>query len=102
LAMVDRFKKFITERFQPKSLLVEVPFEYVNEAGQRVAGFMDLLLETDAGWILMDHKSFPGARKEWEAKALSYTGQLRCYLDALIKSDRRCAGLWIHFAVGGG
>ena len=102
LAMVDRFQKEVTQRFNPKSVLIEVPFEYVNEAGQRIAGFMDLLLETEAGWILVDHKSFPGSKKEWEAKALNYTGQLKCYRNALIKSDRRCAGLWIHFAVGGG
>ena len=102
LAMVDRFQKCVAERFRPKSALVEVPFEYVNDAGQRVAGFMDLLLDTAAGWIVVDHKSFPGARKEWEAKALSYSGQLKHYRDALKSNGRQCAGLWIHFAVGGG
>jgi ATP-dependent helicase/nuclease subunit A len=102
LAMVDRFQKKLVERFHPKSVLVEVPFEYVNEAGQRIAGFMDLLLETAAGWIVIDHKSFPEARKYWEAKALSYSGQLKFYRDALKSSGRQCAGLWIHFAVGGG
>ena len=102
LAMVDRFKKWADERFRPKSVLVEVPFEFVNEAGQRVAGFMDLLLETEAGWIVVDHKTFPGPRKEWAAKALSYSGQLNCYRQALAKNRRHCLGLWIHFAVGGG
>jgi ATP-dependent exoDNAse (exonuclease V) beta subunit len=102
LAMVDRFKKWAEDRFQPKSVLVEVPFEYINEAGQRVAGFIDLLLETEAGWIVVDHKTFPGPRKEWAAKALSYSGQLNCYRQALAKNGRQCLGLWIHFAVGGG
>ncbi len=102
LAMVDRFQKHVTEQLQPKSVLVETPFEYVNEAGQRVAGFMDLLLETEKGWVLVDHKSFPGPRKEWEAKALSYSGQLNFYRQALAKNGRTCLGLWIHFAVGGG
>jgi ATP-dependent exoDNAse (exonuclease V) beta subunit len=102
LAMVDRFKKWADERFRPKSVLVEVPFEYVNEAGQRVAGFMDLLLETEAGWIVVDHKTFPGPRKEWAAKALSYSGQLDCYRQALAQNGRACRGLWIHFIIGGG
>lgn len=102
LAMVDRFQKIVAERFHPKSVLVEVPFEYFNEAGQRIAGFMDLLLETPTGWIVVDHKSFPGVRKDWAAKALSYSGQLKLYRDALQSSGRQCAGLWIHFAVGGG
>jgi len=102
LAMVDRFQKKVAERFHPKAILVEVPFEYVSEAGQRVTGFMDLLLETATGWVVIDHKSFPGPRKDWEAKALSYSGQLKFYRDALKSSGRQCAGLWIHFAVGGG
>jgi ATP-dependent exoDNAse (exonuclease V) beta subunit len=102
LAMAERFQKRVSERFHPKSVLVEVPFEYVNAAGQRVAGFMDLLLETTAGWMVIDHKSFPGARKDWEKKALSYSGQLKLYRDGLIKNGQQCAGRWIHFAVGGG
>jgi ATP-dependent exoDNAse (exonuclease V) beta subunit len=102
LAMVDRFQQVVREKFKPKSVLVEVPFEYANETGQRVAGFMDLLLETESGWVLVDHKSFPGPKKDWAAKALSYSGQLKCYQDALAQGKRQCAGLWIHFAVGGG
>ena len=45
LAMVDRFQEFIAEHFRPKSVLVEVPFEYLNGAGQRLMGFVDLLME---------------------------------------------------------
>ena len=102
LAMADRFQKWVTGHVRTKSVLVEVPFEYTNEAGQRIGGFMDLLLETTAGWVVVDHKSFPGARKDWEVKALSYTGQLKVYRDALKSCGRQSAGLWIHFAVGGG
>jgi hypothetical protein len=79
-----------------------LPLDLMEPFRPALAGFMDLLLETEAGWIVVDHKSFPGAKKEWEAKALSYTGQLDCYREALAQSGRRCAGLWIHFAVGGG
>ena len=100
--MVARFQKGVARRFQPKSVLVELPFEYVNEAGQRVTGFMDLVLETEAGWIWVDPKSFPGSKKEWEAKALSYPGQLKCYREAFVKSGHHCLGVWVHFAVGGG
>ena len=28
---------------------------------------------------MIDHKIFPGKRTEWEAKALSYSGQLKLY-----------------------
>ena len=51
-------------RFQPKSLLAECPFHYPRPNGQWVIGFMDLLLETAAGWVVIDHKSFPGRRSD--------------------------------------
>ncbi len=101
-AMVERFQTWVKGAYQVKSVLVEVPFEYVNEAGQQIAGFMDLLLETDTGWVVVDHKSFPGPRKDWESRALGHSGQLDCYRQALARNGRQCAGVWIHFAVGGG
>lgn len=102
LAAADRFRSVLGNEFQPKSVLVEVPFEFTNAAGQRAAGFLDLLLETEAGWIVIDHKSFLGRREDWNAKALSYSGQLSCYRNALLATGRRCAGTWIHFIARGG
>ena len=81
---------------------MECPFHYHRPNGQLVSGFMDLLLETAAGWVVIDHKSFPGRKSDWSAKALSYSGQLAAYAPALAATGRRCAGTWIHFAVGGG
>ena len=97
-----RFRQEIEQRFQPKQILVEVPFHHTNESGQSVTGFIDLLLETERGWILIDHKSFPGGRSEWNAKALSYSGQLKGYSDALQPHGIRIGETWIHFVVGGG
>lgn len=102
LAMADRFRKWVADYFHPRSMLLEVPFAYVNTAGQRVSGFMDLVLETDSGWVVIDHKSFPGAKQHWEERALSHSGQLQCYREALSQSGRTCRGTWIHFMVGGG
>ncbi len=81
---------------------MECPFHYRRSNGQLVSGFMDLLLETAAGWVVIDHKSFPGRRADWAAKALKYSGQLAAYAPALAATGRRCVGTWIHFAVGGG
>ena len=99
---VDRFLTRLRSEFSPKSILVETPFEYANENGQRLAGFIDLLLETDRGWVIIDHKSFMGGRNDWNSKALSFSGQIAVYRDALIAAGRPFASAWIHFAVGGG
>jgi ATP-dependent exoDNAse (exonuclease V) beta subunit len=61
-----------------------------------------MLVETGNGWILIDHKSFPGKRSEWSTEAVSYSGQLALYREALNKLKLPVVSMWIHFAVGGG
>lgn len=102
LAMADRFRSSVEREFRPARMLVETPIETTNERGQRIEGFIDLLLETPTGWVVIDHKSFPGARSGWKDKAISYSGQLALYWEALQKLNHTVAGVWIHFTVGGG
>lgn len=100
---VDGFRKWIGNKFATKRTLVEWPFHHTTATGQRVDGWMDLLLETGAGWVIVDHKTFPGAKTEWKAKALEYSGQLAIYRDALVAATgQKIASIWIHFIVGGG
>jgi ATP-dependent exoDNAse (exonuclease V) beta subunit len=102
LQMVDRLRTNLEHQFKPKQVLVEIPIETTNGMGQRIQGFIDLLLETNEGWVVVDHKSFPGKRSEWPAKAASYSGQLALYRDAVNKLGLPVATVWVHFAVGGG
>jgi ATP-dependent helicase/nuclease subunit A len=98
--MLDRFATQLDKLFQPKTIHAETPFLSVNSHGQRTSGYMDLLLETSKGTVVIDHKSFLGKRADWPAKALSYSGQLAAYRGA-----RRAPAIestWIHFAAGGG
>ena len=83
LESVDGYRKFMGERFQLLSEAVEVPFTVRNISGQRITGFIDHLLETEMGPLVVDHKIFPGRRNELEPKALSYSGQLDCYRRAV-------------------
>jgi hypothetical protein len=83
-------------------MLMETPVETRNERGQPVGGFRDLLLETLIGWVVIDHKSFPGSRAAWSDKAVSYCGQLALYREALATLNLPLASLWIHFPVGDG
>jgi hypothetical protein len=72
----------------------------LNGHGQRTCGYIDLLLETSEGAVIIDHKSFLGKRADWPAKALSYSGQLAPYRNA--RHTPAIDSTWIHFAAGGG
>ena len=98
--MLDRFAARPNKLFQPKTILVETPFLSVNKHGQRTSGYIDLVLETSKGAVIIDHKSFLGKRADWSAKALSYSGQLAAYRDA--RRAPPIESTWIHFAAGGG
>ncbi len=97
-----RLTAALDARFAPCRMLVEHPVELVRENGQVLRGWIDLLLETDGGWIVIDHKSSPRPRSEWAAEAIEYSGQLAAYASTLRGAGLDCAGCWVHFAVGGG
>ncbi len=97
-----RLVAVLDERFSPISKLVEYPVQLVRDNGQVLRGWIDLLLETEAGWIVVDHKSSPRPRSEWGAEAAEYSGQLAQYASALHGAGLTCSGCWVHFPVSGG
>ena len=98
-----RFIDHIHQHFDVVRCLVEYPVSAFNELGQEVNGFIDLIIETEKGWIIIDHKSSPAPRSEWEANALKYSGQLDVYRRAVEQAtDKPVLECWIHFAVTGG
>jgi ATP-dependent exoDNAse (exonuclease V) beta subunit len=98
-----RLLKTIADRFAPVSHYTEYPIHYTLETGQLVSGWIDLLLETDEGFILIDHKASPRARSDWDGIALSYSGQLETYAEGVTRvADKPVISRWIHFAVMGG
>ncbi|MBM4275176.1 MAG: DNA helicase UvrD [Deltaproteobacteria bacterium] len=67
---------------------------------QKLSGRIDLLIETPAGNIIIDHKSFPGPLSRWEAKALDYSPQLYLYRQAMAKATHRAVvATYIHMPV---
>ena len=102
---VDCARRLVDEvhtRFAPRRMLVEHPVVLVRDNGQVLRGWIDLVLETEHGWIVIDHKSSPRPRSEWSAEALEYSGQLAAYANALQGAGLHCAGCWVHFPVSGG
>ena len=102
VACARRLRSELDTRFSPRRMLVEHPVELAHENGQVLHGWIDLLLETEAGWIIIDHKSSPRPRSEWVNEAIGHSGQLASYASALRGAGLECAGCWVHFPVGGG
>lgn len=103
VACARRFRKFVTERFEPTRVLAEWPTAEALANGQTMRGWIDVLIETAEGWVIIDHKSSPRPKSEWRTEALEHSGQLASYRSMLVATGARVArSAWIHFPVSGG
>jgi len=102
LLSATRFIKNIEASYDILNWHIEHPIQYFNENMQLCNGYIDLAIETKDGWIIIDHKSSPKARSEWEKTAISYSGQLNLYENALEATGNSVSSKWIHFAITGG
>ena len=96
------FRRFLQQRFEPARIDVEVPLRHELDDGRSVRGFVDLVAQTEHGWLIIDHKSSPQRKSTWKDEALKHAGQLMAYRDALAAAGYTVAGCYIHFAVTGG
>jgi ATP-dependent exoDNAse (exonuclease V) beta subunit len=70
--------------------------------GTLVAGTADLVALTDAGYILVDHKTFPGTLEAALARLHTYSGQLATYARAIAAATSApVISMWIHLPVLG-
>ena len=103
VACARRFRVFVVERFKPIRILAEWPTAEALANGQTMRGWIDVLVETADGWVVIDHKSSPRPKSEWRTEALEHSGQLACYRSMIAATGARLAGsAWIHFPVSGG
>ena len=56
---------------------------------QKLSGWIDLLIDTGEGYVVIDHKSFPGRMDQWPEKAQQYAPQLLVYRKAMEKATGR-------------
>lgn len=98
----DRLHQFIDEKYENLvSLHPEWPI-HLRKGLQKASGWIDLLLDTPRGWVIIDHKSFPGKEADWLSRATSYLPQLRTYAQALsTATGRPVCEAWIHMPVVG-
>jgi ATP-dependent exoDNAse (exonuclease V) beta subunit len=96
------FRQQIVEKFQPEATWVEHPVEHLRENGQAVRGWIDLLMKTAEGWVIVDHKAHRGKDRELEENAKTYSGQLHAYREAVeAATGETVVGCWIHFPLSG-
>jgi ATP-dependent exoDNAse (exonuclease V) beta subunit len=102
LAAADSLKAWVEVRWPGATWLREWPVLHRLDNGSIVRGFIDLVLETDSGFVVIDHKSFPGGRAQAIERAATYAGQLRAYGDGITAATGRpIRGSFIHLPVSG-
>src|SRR5690606_530191 len=105
IAASDALRQFVAHHWPQAVWHREIPIRapLATPQGSRcIQGTIDLLLETPAGVVVIDHKSFPGASRDWGARALAYAPQLFSYACALERLGKTVLGCFVHFTIGGG
>ncbi len=75
---------------------------HLKKENQKAKGWIDLLLETPDGLVVIDHKSFPGSKDRRQERALSYAPQLSMYREAVEKATGKSViATMIHMPVVG-
>jgi ATP-dependent exoDNAse (exonuclease V) beta subunit len=98
----DRLTQWISSRCPGATWRREWPLQHRLPEGTSLRGVADLVLETDVGLVLLDHKSFPGSRTQAIARAGEYAGQLAAYAKALTAAtEKPVAAAYIHLPVSG-
>ncbi len=103
LTAVDTYRQWIEDTFKPTQQLIEVPFSHTTPDGQQATGFIDHLVLTANGPVIIDHKIYPGPKSTWDETALSYSGQLALYREVVSAAfphdeEPKC---WIHLVSHG-
>jgi ATP-dependent helicase/nuclease subunit A len=103
VAAHDRLRDFLATLYPGATWHREVPIagKVASPAGLRqVTGSIDLLLETNEGWVVIDHKTYPGT--DWERRAHGYAPQLAAYRRVLDAAGaKRVVAQLVHFPIGG-
>jgi ATP-dependent exoDNAse (exonuclease V) beta subunit len=99
---VQAFQDWLASRWPGCPVLVETPIEAQAADGTRLRGRIDLLVDTPAGWVLVDHKAHPGGANRDQALVTTHAPQLAAYAQALhTATGRAVVEQWLYLPVGG-
>ena len=102
VAANDALHAWLGQRWPGAVMHPEWPIFHRLPGGTVMRGFADLVVMTDDGFAVIDHKAFPGDRKQAVEHAQGYAGQLQAYIQAIARATgKRCLGGFIHLPVSG-
>lgn len=84
LVNVEAFDDWLSSSFPSGDISREVPILYTDDAGSVVSGFIDLVVETDDGFWIIDHKS--DRVTDTDAGFETYASQLLDYANGFRKA----------------
>lgn len=98
----DALRRWLRATFGAGVWHPEWPLRWRMPDGRLLVGDADLVLELYDGWVVVDHKTFPGNAIERDRRARHYAGQLRSYAQALeAASGKPVRATLLHFPVRG-
>jgi ATP-dependent helicase/nuclease subunit A len=99
---VENIRKWIHSRWPGCKPLAETPLVARLDNGQQIVGRIDLLLKTEKGIVVLDHKSTPSGSSQWEELAQAYAGQLFTYATGVEQAtQQRVVETWLVLPVAG-
>ena len=102
LGASDALRNWVERQWPGARWHREWPLRMKLKSGSTMRGIADLVLETRAGYVVIDHKSFPGNRDKAVEKAAWYAGQVLAYAEAIrTATGKPVVGCFIHLPVLG-
>jgi ATP-dependent exoDNAse (exonuclease V) beta subunit len=99
---VHVIRNWINTRWPCCKPLAETPLAARLENGQQIVGRIDLLLMTDKGIVVLDHKSTPSGPSQWPELAQAYAGQLFAYAAGVEQAtNEKVVETWLVLPVAG-
>ena len=103
LRQISALHAWLASRWPRAKPHAEIAVQHILKSGQILNGRIDLLLETENGLILIDHKSSQLAPDHWGQLADEYGAQMAAYAGALEKATgRTIVENWLFLPVAGG
>jgi ATP-dependent exoDNAse (exonuclease V) beta subunit (contains helicase and exonuclease domains) len=100
VAAGQRLIVYMDQHYHGYRAFKEWPMSMRNEKGQLIQGWIDLLLETPDGYVIIDHKDYPG--QDAEDRVKKYAPQLRVYKDAVEKATGKTViDTLLHLPISG-
>lgn len=93
---------WVRSRWPQGIVRAEVPVSCGNGDGQILQGWIDLLVETPDGYVIIDHKSSMGSAGRLQEIAEAYSGQLDAYSSAVaVATGKKVSERWLFLPVIG-